>query len=180
MVEREWLEVPGTNGKYWASPDGFVKGPRGMLTPTSTPKGYLIVDVPTDKSKFNKFVHRLIAATFLGPCQEGMQVNHKDSNKTNNAVSNLEYLTCSENHLHAFRNGRKASNLDKRGFDAPLGRHVEQISKDGVVVSIYGSVRDAARQLHINHGCIAQVCRGERQTAYGYHWKYTTSTQPIQ
>lgn len=177
MSVREWCEIPGTGGKYWASPDGSTRGPQKLLTPTLTPKGYCIVKVPTTESKHIKFVHRLIAATFLGPRSEGMQVNHKDGDKTNNAVSNLEYVTCSENHLHAFRSGiRKASNLDKRGFDAPMGKHVEQIAKNGLVIRVFGSARDAARQLALRAQCISQVCRGERPTAYGFYWKYATET----
>ena len=50
-------------------------------------------------------IHRLVALAFFGPRLPGYEVNHKDGNKRNNSVDNLEYVTRSENHLHAYRTG---------------------------------------------------------------------------
>lgn len=52
-----------------------------------------------------QFVHRVVAAAFLGPRAPGKQINHKDGNKANNRISNLEYVTRKENAAHAVRKG---------------------------------------------------------------------------
>lgn len=55
------------------------------------------------------YVHSLVAAAFLGPRPEGYEVNHKDGDKTNNCVANLEYVTQSENIAHAYRIGLRTA-----------------------------------------------------------------------
>lgn len=61
------------------------------------------------------FVHRLVAEAFIGPCPKGYVINHKDGNKLNNAVSNLEFLTVRENALHASKLGLLCHGEDHAG-----------------------------------------------------------------
>lgn len=67
--------------------------------------GYLIFGHCVNGKRKNILVHRAVAEAFLGPCPSGMQVNHKDGNKTNNRVDNLEYVTVSGNAKHAIKMG---------------------------------------------------------------------------
>ncbi len=70
--------------------------------------GYLYVRLYKKEKKGKDFrIHRLVAESFLGPCPDGKEVNHKDGNKKHNKVSNLEYTTHSENIKHAFELGLK-------------------------------------------------------------------------
>jgi len=66
--------------------------------------GYLNVILSKNRKTKYKKVHRLVLETFIGPCPEGKECNHKDGNKTNNCISNLEWVTRSENEKHAYKN----------------------------------------------------------------------------
>jgi hypothetical protein len=103
--ERRWVE--GYEGLYAVDIDGFVwnaqfsKNGWNKLSGTVHSKGYIIVDFRVLGFRKAFFVHRLIASAFLPnpdclPC-----VNHKDLNKKNNSVGNLEWCTHSQNSFHA-------------------------------------------------------------------------------
>lgn len=70
--------------------------------------GYLVVGLQNGKSRVTRKVHRLVASAFLG--EDDRQINHKDCNKQNNQIENLEYCTPLENTKHAWANGRNDNN----------------------------------------------------------------------
>jgi hypothetical protein len=77
-----------------------------------TPFGYVQVQLYREGKPENRQVHRLVAEAFIGPREAGFEPNHKDGDKTNNAPSNLEWLTRSDNMIHAYATGlRKPANL---------------------------------------------------------------------
>lgn len=82
--------------------------------------GYQGVSLYNREAQKTFQVHRLVAEAFLGPCPEGMWVNHKDGIKTNNRVDNLEYTTPSENHRHAWSNGLHSACTGERHGNATL------------------------------------------------------------
>ena len=113
----EWRLIPVTDGYYSVSNLGRVRSEpinakrvgrqRGrILSPCPDTKGYLFFRaiIPGGRSR-NIKVHRAVAAAFIGAARDGMQVNHRDGDKLNNAVGNLEYMTCRENIHHCWRNG---------------------------------------------------------------------------
>lgn len=98
--------TPAANAPgYFLSRDGHVFSTRrGDLRPLGehdNGKGYVRAVIYGKQ----KAIHRLMAETFLGPCPEGMEVNHKNGVKTDNSVGNLEYVTRSQNVQHAFDTG---------------------------------------------------------------------------
>lgn len=113
----EWVDVPETNGQYQVSRSGAIRSvpcgirrgrQRGRVlnpSPNAARKGYVSVRLcVTGKPSRIVAVHRIVAAVFIGPCPDGLQVNHKDGNKANNAAENLEYVTCRENIRHCWKN----------------------------------------------------------------------------
>jgi len=81
-------------------------GKTKVLKPAINKDGYCATMLQRDDKKYCSWkIHRWIALTFLGPRPDGLQVNHKDGNKQNNAVENLEYITHSENVQHSFDTG---------------------------------------------------------------------------
>ena len=119
MTQNEiWKDIPGYEGFYQASNLGRIKSlvlynnrykkyiKREKVLKTTTQKtGYLMLTLCKDKKKSNLLVHRIIAKTFLSNPNNYPQVNHKDGNKKNNCVDNLEWCTSSENQKHAYRLG---------------------------------------------------------------------------
>lgn len=112
----EWRPVPGFPG-YEASSSGLVRSwkdfhggradtPRNLSVSVSR-WGYLVISMVAALGTRSRkvFVHRIVAMAFLGPCPDGQEVNHRDGNKANSSISNLEYVTKSENTIHAVRLG---------------------------------------------------------------------------
>lgn len=108
--------IPITNWEEWYEVSNFgrirrIKTQHGaeiqrMLNPGLTPNGYKLAALHLPNRTLSTGVHRLVAAAFLGPCPKGLEVNHKDGDKQNNQISNLEYLTRGENIRHAVAAGR--------------------------------------------------------------------------
>lgn len=92
-------------GRVRSHPGARVKGSKSgrVLSQSFGSKGYRQVNLCKDNRQHSVKVHRLVAAAFLGPKPDGLQVNHIDGDKNNNHVSNLEYVTAKENTRHAHR-----------------------------------------------------------------------------
>jgi hypothetical protein len=109
VTQEEWLPVVGYERTYAVSSEGRVKRTaRGKRTriglirePTLQSNGYLAMTMTQDARKGVKSVHRMVLEAFVGPCPPGKEANHKDGIKTNNRISNLEWITHGENIRHA-------------------------------------------------------------------------------
>jgi hypothetical protein len=146
---------------YLVCSDGTVLGKSGQkLKGCVSFHGYIEVDLCNKGKNRRKSVHSLVAEAFLPPSDKAV-VNHKDGNKLNNDVSNLEWTTIKENVEHAFVNG--LHNNPKKP--------VISIDKHGNEV-MFESTIEAYRQTGVQRSHISKVCRGERKTAGGYKWKY--------
>jgi hypothetical protein len=124
-------------------------------------------------NKIDFYIHRLVLITFESfPINDKMQVNHKDCNKSNNSIDNLEWVTNRENTIHAYKN-----NLIQlpKGLNNRLSKQVAQIDVNtNEVIKKWDCIKDVWKTLGYNHGNIAKVCSDKYidKTAYGFKWKY--------
>jgi len=165
----QWVDVPDTNGLYQVSTFGRIKSipvagtigrQRGRilsLKPNMSRKGYcqICLCVIGRKPKIVQ-VHRVVALTFLGPCPDGLQVNHKDGNKENNRPGNLEYVTCRENIRHCWDNGLHGTE-HCRG----VNNNKAKLTEDDVrqIRSLTGSLSCIALQFSVSKTTISGIKR---------------------
>jgi len=188
IVYEEWRDVIGYEGLYKVSNLGRVKSlerivtdrngvempfPSVMKKNTKSKTGYWHVNLWKDnKVKFKK-VHRLIAEVFIPNPENKPQINHIDSNRLNNEISNLEWCTASENTIHAVRLGRiKSPMVGTKGLYHSNNKPVIQLSKDGEPIKEFISQMAASIELGISHSKISLCANGKRETTGGYKWKY--------
>lgn len=116
-VMENWLEVVGYEGVYDISDLGNVRSIArngtigGILRLENTRSGYLRVMLSAGNKTKRFNVHVLVAGAFLGSKPRGMQVNHKNGVKSDNRLENLEYLSSSDNHKHAYERLRRQRNF---------------------------------------------------------------------
>ena len=102
------IEWKNYNDRYSVSSEGNIRNDitNKILSGSPNQKNYLLVDVGLSrKNRDCRAIHTIVAELFFGSRPEGFQINHKDGDKRNNRVSNLEYITPSENILHSLEHG---------------------------------------------------------------------------
>lgn len=166
VVEYKLIEgypdyMVSSDGKVW-SLNYHHTGKMKELKPWMT-SGYLYVGLWNDNTLIKKRVHRLVAEAFIDNPDNLPQVNHKDEDKTNNSVGNLEWCTAEYNLNYGARNERSAKTLtNHKAFSIPV-----VCLETGVV---FPSAHEASRQTGIDQRNISACCNGKQKTAGGYHW----------
>lgn len=139
------------------------------MKPNKDTKGYHQVGLRNDDGKKMCVVHRLVAMAFLPNPNNYDQVNHKDENKTNNCVDNLEWCNNKYNSNYGTRNERMAKTL--KGMPKPhFQKRVEQLDLGGNHIAYYNGVREAERMT--GAWGISKVCLNKSKTSGGYKWRY--------
>lgn len=155
--------------------DNYTISDVGVVTNTKTGRirkpivsstGYCKVDLYCNGVGKIHSVHRLVADAFLLNPDNKPCVNHKDSNRTNNSVDNLEWATHQENIEHGWRVGLKTNK--------PIYVPVLQYSLDGILVKEYESITQAGIAMGKpgRRSGISNALQGKTKSAYGFKWTY--------
>ena len=164
-----WKAISGYEGLYEVSDLGRVRslkyGKEKILKPGKTHGGYLMIGLRKDGHMKYLLVHRLVAKAFIPNPNNLETVNHKDETKTNNTVSNLEWMSREDNINYGTHNKRVGEALSKQVqmFD----------KKTGEVLATFPSTREANRVTGIAQPNISACCNGKLKSAGGYIWRYT-------
>ena len=167
---KETWKIIEESRKYEISNFGSVrrklKTEYKYLEPFEDKDGYLKVCLCENQHRIYRFVHRLVAQAFIENTYNKPTVNHKDGNKQNNCLNNLEWATIKEQNNHALKTGLR--NMKNDG----CSKKVAQYDMNMNLIKIYPSANEAKRQTGFSQGHISDVCRGEKKKYKNYIWKY--------
>lgn len=183
LVE-EWRPIEGFEGLYEVSNLGNVKSVERYVfhlrygkkfikekirKPIDSGIGYLQVVLFKNGKRKNHLVHRLVAEAFISNPNNLPQVNHKDEDKTNNNVNNLEWCTSKYNNNY----GTAKARISEKHINHPsMSKVVFQYTLNGKLIAEFPSTHEAERRTGVNRGNICSCCRGNYKSAGGYKWKY--------
>ena len=182
-----WKEIPKEflNGleNYKISNYGRLKSPADRIrSPRINDTGYCEFFI---HSKLYK-AHRLVAQIFLDNPENKPHVNHKDKNRSNNHISNLEWVTISENMLHA-RNYELENLIEHVGTETiavggagiilkhtskPTGKKVVQYNLDGTKLAEYKSISNASKETKLSTASISDCCNEKIEKVRGFVFKF--------
>ncbi len=180
-----WKDIPGYELYYEVSNTGRVRRKRrtyynniGKITldekelcPYSNKSGYKYINLQVNKCKVRFPVHKLVALAFIPNPNNYLIINHKDENKINNNVDNLEWCDTSYNLSY----GHRAEKMFKTRIDRhrkTAQRKVIQFDLQDNIIAEYNSISEADRATSISCGSIWQSCNKGTITNNMYKWKY--------
>lgn len=151
-------DVKGYEGLYAVTSCGKVWSYRNkrFLTPEDNGHGYLRVNLHKDGKDKKYMIHRLVAEAYIPNPENLPQINHKDENKTNNCLQNLEWCDAKYNVNYGTRTEKTK-------------KPILQYDLDGNLIREWPSTADVGKEVS---STICNCLKGRYKTAYGYIWKY--------
>lgn len=190
----EWKPIKGYEGLYEVSNLGRVKSlnrkilcsnglikeiKEKILTPKDNGKGYLNVILSKNGNHKNFYIHRLVAEAFIPNLENKEEVDHINTNKYDNNVDNLRWVTRCENCNNPLTKKRiKDNHADVSGENHPRygkynnGKKIVQLNENGEFVKIWNSGMEIKRELGYDPSHISKCCNKKREMSYGYRWMF--------
>lgn len=163
-----WKDITGYENLYQVSNFGnvkrFTKNGERILKKTVYKNGYCYVSLCKKGVPMKFTIHFLVANEFLNK-KNNECVNHKDGNKTNNYVENLEWCSYKRNNNHAQENGLNTANMEN-------SKKVKQSSISGVLIKIHDSITRASIDTNTKRSNIQECLKRNRKTANNFIWSY--------
>lgn len=159
-----WRPIKDYENLYEVSNNGQIRSLCGhygkfrILKQSVGSRGYMLVTLCDHVKQKSVNVHRVVAETFIPNTENLPCVNHKDENKKNNNVENLEWCSYYQNNVYGSRLTKSA-----------IKRSIPVMCIETNV--IYTSAYAAYRETGVRQSCIWKCCHGKAKTAGGYHWK---------
>ena len=183
-IQTKWKDIVGYENEYQINQFGEIRtlkdSPKlkkyDVLKPQTSKRNGYVYQMLYKNGKEKLFrVHRLVAMAFLPNPNNLPQVNHKDGNKQNNSVDNLEWCEQSDNMKHAYKNGLQIPSENQRksiiNTNKLKQKKVCQI-KDGKIINTFSGISEASRQTKISISCISRCCNLKRKSTNGYEWRF--------
>lgn len=161
----EWriVRLTGCTEEIGVSSHGRIYRNGNVIESVSSSNSYRYINVKNGDKYRTVAVHRIICAAFHGMSDKDHIVNHKDGNKRNNHMSNLEWVSRSENTLHAYNTGLFSTH-----------NNIVQMDDDGQTIAIHVSAIQAAKQISGHDSKIIMCCMDKRNKTGGFKWRYAT------
>lgn len=183
MTLENWKDVliEGFEGIYQVSDTGKIKSlkrtvphsfsgtmtiPERILKPNTVAFGYQQVTLNNLGKRKSAYVHVLVAAAFIGKKESGYEVNHIDEDKTNNKLSNLEYLTSKENNNY----GNRIRLVREKNTNGKLSKPIIGTNIQTGEKIEFPSIIEAKRQGFGSH--ISDVISKKRNQSFGHTWEF--------
>lgn len=168
----EFKDIKGFEGLYMIGSCGNVFSllSNKILKPCKNNRGYLKVGLYKERKIYKFTLHRLVAMAFIPNPNNLPQINHKDEDKTNNCIFNLEWCDNEYNMNYGTRNKRLSQIM--KGNTNQIKRPVEQYTINGEYIKKYDSLKEAEKETNIDATHIGKCCRGMFKQMGGYKWKY--------
>ena len=171
-IKEIWRDIEGYESLYQVSNFGRVKSlnyrhtcKEKLLKAHKDKDGYLRVNLYKEGKKKTYGIHRLVAQAFIPNPDNLPQVNHKDEDKSNNRLDNLEWCSAEYNVNYGSRTKRMAESKT----------NYPKFSKQVLCVEtgvIYPSTKQVERELGFANSNISAVCLGKQKTCGRFHWRY--------
>lgn len=194
-MEEEWRDIKGYEGYYQVSNLGRVRrlpfsyvGVRGqvfhhglhVLKAFVKPNGYHTIMLSKDNVHKKFHVHRLVGETFIDNPQNKPQINHKDGNKSNNCVENLEWVTSSENIKHSYDYLGRKKTLKIPKFPTGEGnihnKPILQYTMTWEILRRWISAAEISRETGIPFSkislCARKNSKGIKASSHGFRWVF--------
>lgn len=154
-----------TEGNVWSIGYNNTKEIK-KLKPMKIKCGYLRVQLTINNKPKKYLVHRLVSLAFIPSTNNYKEINHKNEDKTDNRVENLEWCDRSYNINYGNRLTKFANSISKS---------VIQYTLDGVFVREWKSIAEIGREKGYDTSIISKCCRGIYKTSNNFIWKYKDS-----
>lgn len=156
--EEHWFPVTGYEDDYEVSDQGRVRRSDRIMSLGMNRCGYMKLCLVKNGETKHFTVHRLVAISILGtPFKDGLVVNHKDGNKTNNKAENLEWVTYKENTAHAIETGlfkQKGSGHYKAKLSEAQISDIKTLRKSGMML------KELAAEFGVSMSTISSIDTG--------------------